>query len=248
MDPSCGTERERDAERSLGRTAPHPGSDRCDRRRFDAPALVAWFFAVPVPASAAGLERAGAAAASPAARPGRSPSRASDSTSPSAAAPSAASSAATSSRPCSPPAPCTRRAVDPAADRSRPTSRWPRASCRARGSARSGSVVYGALRLARRRGRNYRHALIVGTGPRACHVRRVIERNPGWGFRIVGYVDEETLPVDPTIPAEQVHKLDRRAHAAPRAGDRRGDRRDPALDARRASARWSPSARPRASR
>ena len=68
-------------------------------------------------------------------------------------------------------------------------------------------VVYGGLRLARRRGRNYRHALIVGTGPRACHVRRVIERNPGWGFRIVGYVDEETVPVDPTIPADQVHKL-----------------------------------------
>jgi len=67
--------------------------------------------------------------------------------------------------------------------------------------------VYGGLRLARRRGRNYRHALIVGTGPRACHVRRVIERNPGWGFRIVGYVDEETLPVDPTIPGDQVHKL-----------------------------------------
>jgi exopolysaccharide biosynthesis polyprenyl glycosylphosphotransferase len=68
-------------------------------------------------------------------------------------------------------------------------------------------TVYGSLRLARRRGRNYRHALIVGTGPRACHVRRVIERNPGWGFRIVGYVDEETLPVDPTIPGDQVHKL-----------------------------------------
>jgi exopolysaccharide biosynthesis polyprenyl glycosylphosphotransferase len=67
--------------------------------------------------------------------------------------------------------------------------------------------VYGSLRFARRMGRNYRHALIVGTGPRACHVRRVIDRNPGWGFRIVGYVDEEPLPVDPTIPADQVHKL-----------------------------------------
>ena len=82
--------------------------------------------------------------------------------------------------------------------------------------------------------------LIVGTGPRAAHVRRVIERNPEWGLRMVGYVDEETLPVARDHPR------------APGPQARRGARRScgsevidevivamPALDARRPSARWS---------
>jgi exopolysaccharide biosynthesis polyprenyl glycosylphosphotransferase len=68
-------------------------------------------------------------------------------------------------------------------------------------------VLYGSLRLARRMGRNYRHTLIVGTGARAAHVRRVIERNPGWGFRVVGHVDEVEMPVAPGVPGDQVYKL-----------------------------------------
>jgi exopolysaccharide biosynthesis polyprenyl glycosylphosphotransferase len=68
-------------------------------------------------------------------------------------------------------------------------------------------VVYGSLRFVRRMGRNFRHTLIVGTGPRAAHVRRVIERNPGWGYRVVGHVDDVEIPVAPAIPGEQVYKL-----------------------------------------
>jgi exopolysaccharide biosynthesis polyprenyl glycosylphosphotransferase len=68
-------------------------------------------------------------------------------------------------------------------------------------------VVYGALRLARRMGRNYRHVLIVGTGPRALHVRRVIERNPGWGSRIVGHVDDVETPLAPGVPSEAIFKF-----------------------------------------
>jgi exopolysaccharide biosynthesis polyprenyl glycosylphosphotransferase len=68
-------------------------------------------------------------------------------------------------------------------------------------------AVYGSLRFMRRLGRNFRHTLIVGTGPRAAHVRRVIERNPGWGYRVVGHVDDVEIPVAPAIPGEQVYKL-----------------------------------------
>jgi exopolysaccharide biosynthesis polyprenyl glycosylphosphotransferase len=73
------------------------------------------------------------------------------------------------------------------------------------GGLRIGALA--ALRVARRFGRNYRNVVIVGTGPRAADVRRVIERHPEWGLRVVGYVDDQDVPIDPSIPSERVHKL-----------------------------------------
>jgi exopolysaccharide biosynthesis polyprenyl glycosylphosphotransferase len=67
--------------------------------------------------------------------------------------------------------------------------------------------IFVTLRLARRRGRNFRNLLIVGSGPRAREVDRLIEQHPEWGYRVIGFADEAGYPVDPSIPAEKVHKF-----------------------------------------
>jgi exopolysaccharide biosynthesis polyprenyl glycosylphosphotransferase len=67
--------------------------------------------------------------------------------------------------------------------------------------------IFATLRLARRRGRNFRNLLIVGSGPRAREVDRLVEQHPEWGYRVIGFVDEGGYPVDPSIPAEKVHKF-----------------------------------------
>ncbi len=52
-----------------------------------------------------------------------------------------------------------------------------------------------ALRLlsrgVRARGFNFRTALIVGTGPRAAQFGDFLEGHPHWGFRVVGYLDDD---------------------------------------------------------
>jgi len=68
-------------------------------------------------------------------------------------------------------------------------------------------AVWGALRVARRRGRNFRNVLIFGTGERAAQAGLEIGRHAGWGLRVLAYVDDRDTPVDERIPAEQVHKL-----------------------------------------
>jgi exopolysaccharide biosynthesis polyprenyl glycosylphosphotransferase len=67
--------------------------------------------------------------------------------------------------------------------------------------------IFVTTRLARRRGRNFRNLLIVGSGPRAREVDRLVEQHPEWGYRVIGFVDENGYPVDPSIPAEKVHKF-----------------------------------------
>jgi exopolysaccharide biosynthesis polyprenyl glycosylphosphotransferase len=52
-----------------------------------------------------------------------------------------------------------------------------------------------ALRLTshwvRERGFNFRTALIVGTGPKASQLADFLEAHPHWGFRVMGYVDDD---------------------------------------------------------
>jgi exopolysaccharide biosynthesis polyprenyl glycosylphosphotransferase len=67
--------------------------------------------------------------------------------------------------------------------------------------------ILGWLRLARRRGRDVRNLLIAGSGPLARAVQRRVEQHPEWGYAMVGFVDEGGCPIDPAIPAEQVHKF-----------------------------------------
>ena len=68
-------------------------------------------------------------------------------------------------------------------------------------------ALLGALRWLRRRGRNYRNILVIGSGPRARYVEESIEAHPEWGQRVVGFLDEGDTPVDDRIAVEKVHKL-----------------------------------------
>ena len=68
-------------------------------------------------------------------------------------------------------------------------------------------VLVGFLRTLRRRGRNFRHVLVVGTGPRARDLSETIARHPEWGLQISGYVDDGEYDSDPLIPADRIHKL-----------------------------------------
>jgi exopolysaccharide biosynthesis polyprenyl glycosylphosphotransferase len=43
----------------------------------------------------------------------------------------------------------------------------------------------------RARGFNFRTALIVGTGPKAAQFSDFLEAHPHWGFRVVGYLDDD---------------------------------------------------------
>src|SRR5215471_2263287 len=46
-------------------------------------------------------------------------------------------------------------------------------------------------RWVRSRGFNFRTALIVGTGPKAAQFADFLEAHPHWGFRVVGFLDDD---------------------------------------------------------
>lgn len=54
-------------------------------------------------------------------------------------------------------------------------------------------LVLKVLRSIRRRGLNYRAVLIVGSGSRARDFVKSIESHPDWGFKILGFIDEEEM-------------------------------------------------------
>ena len=68
-----------------------------------------------------------------------------------------------------------------------------------------------------RAGFNFRTALIVGTGPKAAQFADFLEAHPHWGFRVVGYLDDdnggEIRPGGPLAVPRQDH--------GPRVGPRR---------------------------
>ncbi|MCP3983068.1 MAG: sugar transferase [bacterium] len=68
-------------------------------------------------------------------------------------------------------------------------------------------MILGALRGLRRVGRNTRHVLVVGSGPRAARVQDLARTHPEWGLQIVGFVDDRNAPVDSDIPADRCFKL-----------------------------------------
>ncbi len=63
------------------------------------------------------------------------------------------------------------------------------------------------LRGLRRFGRNTRHVLVIGSGPRASGVLELIRVHPEWGLHVVGFVDSDATPVHDDIPADKCHKL-----------------------------------------
>ncbi|HKK50379.1 MAG TPA: sugar transferase, partial [Myxococcota bacterium] len=80
----------------------------------------------------------------------------------------------------------------------------------AQGVALAGTrfVLYGALRTARRFGRNTRNVLIVGSGQRAAEVKRGIDAHPSWGLRVLGFVDDVDTPVDPSLFAAKLFRIE----------------------------------------
>ncbi|MBA7716950.1 hypothetical protein ES703_126035 [subsurface metagenome] len=52
-------------------------------------------------------------------------------------------------------------------------------------------AVFSIMRYVRKRGRNYRSLLIVGTGRRAADFINRIQNHPEWGLKIIGAVDDE---------------------------------------------------------
>ncbi|HVP23455.1 MAG TPA: sugar transferase [Conexivisphaerales archaeon] len=53
------------------------------------------------------------------------------------------------------------------------------------------TFLYLGVHYVRRRGRNFRNLLIVGTGRRAAEFIRRIKTHPEWGFNILGAIDDE---------------------------------------------------------
>jgi exopolysaccharide biosynthesis polyprenyl glycosylphosphotransferase len=68
-------------------------------------------------------------------------------------------------------------------------------------------VIFLGLRGIRRQGRNTRNLLIVGSGPRAVRAVESVEHHPEWGLRVVGFIDDSDVPIDPKIPSKQIHKF-----------------------------------------
>jgi exopolysaccharide biosynthesis polyprenyl glycosylphosphotransferase len=73
------------------------------------------------------------------------------------------------------------------------------------------TALHSGLRSLRRRGRNTRHVLIVGSGPRAGYVASVIEANPDWGLRILGFLDRGEPPAGVQVPRDQLFGLEHTA-------------------------------------
>jgi exopolysaccharide biosynthesis polyprenyl glycosylphosphotransferase len=61
-------------------------------------------------------------------------------------------------------------------------------------------ALINSFRYMRRRGYNTRNILIVGTGRRAQHFTETVEKHDEWGFKVIGYIDE-----DPSKTGQEIH-------------------------------------------
>ncbi len=68
-------------------------------------------------------------------------------------------------------------------------------------------LLFSALRVVRRAGRNTRNVLIAGSGPRAAYVEGVIGAHPSWGLRVIGFVDADAPRNGPAVARERVFPL-----------------------------------------
>lgn len=60
------------------------------------------------------------------------------------------------------------------------------------------------FQMLRRRNRNLRHMLVVGTGARACAYLEDIETHSEWGIRVIGLIDKNRALVGTTIAGHKV--------------------------------------------
>ena len=66
-------------------------------------------------------------------------------------------------------------------------------------------MIHSGLRFARRRGRNIRQIVVLGSGPRGSAFASEVAAHPAWGLQIVACLDDEDLST-PGFPIP-VHKL-----------------------------------------
>ncbi len=67
--------------------------------------------------------------------------------------------------------------------------------------------IHGGLRLLRRGGRNYRNILVVGSGPRAAHLHRMVMQHPDWALHIIGFIDDHAYAGDGGEPIGKIHEF-----------------------------------------
>jgi len=68
-------------------------------------------------------------------------------------------------------------------------------------------ALLSGLRILRRRGRNYRNVVVVGSGALAHDAFGSIRRHPEWGLRVVAILDEVDVPVDERLPGDKLRKI-----------------------------------------
>jgi exopolysaccharide biosynthesis polyprenyl glycosylphosphotransferase len=68
-------------------------------------------------------------------------------------------------------------------------------------------VILGLWRGARERGRNYWDLVVLGTGSRARAFADEVDAHPGWGVRIVAFLDEAGVSVDPRLGGSRTGNL-----------------------------------------
>ena len=69
-------------------------------------------------------------------------------------------------------------------------------------------IVHSLLRMMRRRGRNTRHIVVIGTGRRAGEFATAVAENPSWGISIMAFLDEANAPRCPAVPQDSLGSLD----------------------------------------
>ena len=67
-------------------------------------------------------------------------------------------------------------------------------------------VIHTGLRFVRLRGRNTRHVVVLGTGPRGRRFASEVAAHPAWGIQIIAWLDDEDVSL-PGAPVAPVHKL-----------------------------------------
>jgi len=69
------------------------------------------------------------------------------------------------------------------------------------------TVLMIALRVLRKRGRNYRNVVVVGSGPRAARLVDLIREHGEWGCRVTALADETDEPRDPELRGHPMIKV-----------------------------------------
>ncbi len=65
--------------------------------------------------------------------------------------------------------------------------------------------IFFVLHGLRKRGRNSRNVMILGSGPRALAAQRTIEAHPEWGYQVIGFLDDADSSFRPAVSADNTY-------------------------------------------